>query len=99
MIPKEPKNPTTDVLTLATRDEEVEAADSNGGDGGGALLGHLALTPLALDSRQRAGFKGCDAIHLSRFSSTDLVQWFGRYHDGRYYGRGPVMRIVRNANA
>lgn len=80
------------VLTLAN---ETEAASTTqlGGDGHGTE--HLKSDPLARDQYDRhVKHRQVDAVHLSRFDGTKLVQWFGRGSSGYYYPLGSVMKIV-----
>lgn len=57
-------------------------------------LKHLEQDPIALQYKPTYITHNCDAVHLSVFDGTNLVQWYGRLASGYYYPFGPVFEIV-----
>lgn len=83
------------VLTIPDQKEAAEAASKAPFNGCDQLLDLVRKSPLAKSERGRP--RGMDNIYLSRYSGTDLCQWYGRCADGYHRPIGRIMRIVRVA--
>ncbi len=82
------------VLTIPEQSAAQKTADRAGGSSGqDHLLPLIAKSPLAISERGKP--RHLDHIHLSRFTGTDLCQWFGRGSDGYHRPIGRIMQIVR----
>lgn len=82
-----------DRLTEGLTEEIGEGCLYLDGDGQGlnSLKADAVVRANAPPSYRTAGF---DTAHLSRYTGTDFLQWYGRKSDGRFYPFGKILRLT-----